>query len=315
MPMPPVVAIVGPTATGKSRLGMLLAAELGGEIVNADALQVYRGFDIGTAKPSLDDRRRVPHHLVDVLDPHQRYSAGEFARRARLAIAEIEGRGRLALVVGGSGLYLRALLRGISPVPPGNPEVRRALRRRLAAAGLGALVEELRRVDPDTAARLSPGDSQRVLRALEVARVSGEPLSAWIARQPFGERRLAAVEVGLTLPRTILYDRIEGRTAGMFRRGWVAEVEGLLGRGVGPHLPAFQAIGYRQISHHLLNGWSLARAEEETVRATRRFAKRQLTWFRKETGVTWFTDPEAERRDSEVLSFLRSRGVGGDEDA
>lgn len=313
--MPPVVAIVGPTATGKSRLGMLLADEIGGEIVNADALQVYRGFDIGTAKPSHSDRRRVRHHLIDVLDPHERYSAGEFARRARHAIADIEGRGRLAILVGGSGLYLRALLRGISPVPPGDPAVRQELRRRLAADGLGTLVEELRSVDPATAERLSPGDSQRVLRALEVARVSGEPLSAWIARQPFGARRLAAVEVGLTLPRTILYDRIEGRTAGMFRRGWVAEVEGLLGRGVEPHLPAFQAIGYRQISHHLLNGWSLERAREETVRATRRFAKRQLTWFRKEVGVTWFTDPETERRDSAVLSFLRSRGVGGDEDA
>src|SRR5688572_2974737 len=166
---------------------MALAERLGGEIVNADALQVYRGFDIGTAKPSAEERRRVPHHLIDLLEPYKRWSAGEFARRARAAIAEIEDRGRLPIVVGGSGLYLRALIEGISAVPPGDPATRRALRERLAAEGLPALAAELARRDPETAARLAPGDTQRVLRALEVALVSGAPLAAWISRQPFGK--------------------------------------------------------------------------------------------------------------------------------
>lgn len=310
-----VVAILGPTATGKSRVGLELAERFGGEIINADALQVYRGFDIGTAKPSPEERRRVAHHLVDILDPHERYSAGEFARRARAVLEDLSARRRLAIVVGGSGLYLRALLEGISPVPPGDPEVRRELRERLETEGLERLEAELSAVDPETAARLAPGDTQRVLRALEVAAVAGEPLSAFIARQPFGRRPLPAVRIGLTLPRAILYDRIGRRADHMFAAGWVVEVKTLLDQGFRPGLPAFQAIGYRQIAHHLLDDWPLSRAVEETVRATRRFAKRQLTWFRKEQNVTWFTTPDLERRTFEIVDHLRCSGVGGDSDA
>src|ERR1700730_5396772 len=169
MPIPPpdrrpVLAIGGPTATGKSALALALAARVGGEIVNADALQVYRGFDIGTAKPSAEERRRVPHHLLDILDPHEPYSAGEFARRARLAIAAITERGRVPIVVGGSGLYWRALFTGLAPVPAGDPEVRRQLRGRLAADGLAALAAELARLGPTTAARLAARDSPRGAR-------------------------------------------------------------------------------------------------------------------------------------------------------
>lgn len=308
--MKPIVAVVGPTAVGKSRLGLRLAEELGGEIVSADALQAYRGFDIGTAKPAPEERRRVPHHLLDVLEPHERYSAGEFARRAREAIAEIESRGRLPLVVGGSGLYLRALFSGISPVPPGDPEVRAALRERLRQEGLPALVEELRRVDPETAARLAPGDTQRVLRALEVAQVSGRPLASWIASQPFGKQRVSAIAIGLTLPRPILYDEIAARVDRMVRQGWVAEVAGLLGRGVDPRLPAFQAIGYRQLVLHVTGEWSLERAVSETVKETRRYAKRQETWFRKEPDVTWLPAQELDHRFYQVIEMITRSGLG-----
>jgi tRNA dimethylallyltransferase len=310
-PSSPIVAVVGATATGKSALGLALAERLpgGGEIVNADALQVYRGFEVGTAKPEPAERRRVPHHLIDILDPHERYSAGEFARRASQAIAAIRGRGRWPIVVGGSGLYLRALLAGISPVPAADPRVRERLRRRAALEGLAPLAAELARLDPATAARLAPGDSQRVLRALEVALVSGLPLSAWIAKQPFGTQSIAAIRVGLTLPRAILYDRIEGRVARMVKSGWIEEVRGLIGRGLAPDLPAFQAIGYRQLVHHVRGDWSLARAIEETVRATRRFAKRQETWFRKEPDVTWFSAEELDRRIPQVLAHVES-GLG-----
>ncbi len=290
---------------------MALAGEMDGEVVNADALQVYRGFDIGTAKPGPEERRRVPHHLVDILEPHERYSAGEFARRAHEAIAEIQGRGRTPIVVGGSGLYLRALFDGISPVPPGDPEVREELRRRLESEGLAALTAELARVDPATAARLAPGDTQRVLRALEVARVSGRPLSSWIARQPFGTQRIAAVRVGLTLPRAILYDQIARRVARMVQEGWVEEVAGLLARGLEPGLPAFQAIGYRQLVRHIVGEWSLEQAVGDTVQATRRFAKRQETWFRKEPDVTWFPAQDLERRTYDVLEHTKQSGHGG----
>jgi tRNA dimethylallyltransferase len=308
--MNPVLAIVGATATGKSALGLALAEELGGEIVNADALQVYRGFDIGTAKPDSAERERVPHHLIDILEPWEPYSAGEFARRAREAIGEIQGRGRVPIIVGGSGLYLRALFEGISPIPPGDPEVRRRLRERLDAEGLGALRGELLRLDPPTAERLGAGDTQRVLRALEVALVSGRPLSAWIAEQPFGTQKIAAVRVGLTLPRGILYDQIAGRVAWMLEEGWLEEVAGLVRQGLSPDFPAFQAIGYRQLVRHLKGEGSLEHAVGETVKATRRFAKRQETWFRKESGITWFSAQDLKRRIPQILEHVKHRGLG-----
>jgi tRNA dimethylallyltransferase len=286
-----------------------LAERLHGEIVSADALQAYRHFDVGTAKPALAEQRRVPHHLIDILDPVEAYSAGEFARRARQAIGEIQGRGKLPIVLGGSGLYLRALLAGISPVPPGDPEVRQALRDRLAAEGLPVLAAELRRVDPETAARLAPGDTQRILRALEVVQVSGQTLSAWIARQPFGKKGTSAITVGLTVPRSILYDEIAGRVARMLEQGWVGEVAELLDRWVDPHLPAFQAIGYRQLVLHVKGEWSLERAIGETLQATRRFAKRQETWFRKEPDVTWFAARDLESRVAGVLEHVEC-GLG-----
>jgi tRNA dimethylallyltransferase len=306
----PVLAIVGATATGKSALGMALARHLNGEIINADALQVYRRFDVGTAKATVGEREAVPHHLVDILEPEERYSAGDFARRATEAIAEIEGRGRLPVVVGGSGLYLRALFSGLSPIPPGDPEVRQSLRDRLAVEGLPVLAGELRRTDPETAARLPPGDTQRILRALEVALVTGLPLSAWIGRQPFGTQGIASIQVGLTVPRSILYDRIAGRMSEMVRRGWIEEVGGLLGRGLDPSLPAFQAIGYRPLVRHVRAELSLREAIEEAAQATRRFAKRQETWFRKEPGVTWFAlDDDLDFQTSRVLAHIRERGL------
>jgi tRNA dimethylallyltransferase len=305
--MPPVLAIVGATATGKSSLALELAEPLGGEIINADALQVYRGFDIGTAKPSREDRRRVAHHLLDILEPDEPFSAGEFARRARQAIAEIRGRRRLPMLVGGSGLYLRALIEGISPIPAIDPELRQRLRRRLEAEGVEALRLELRRLDPVTAARLAAGDSQRLLRALEVAVGTGRPLSAWIAEEPVGDGGIDAVWIGLTLPRALLYDRIAVRVGRMLAAGWMDEVRSLLAAGLSPSLPAFQAIGYRQLAGHVAGEATLEEATERIVRATRRYAKRQLTWFRRRPGVEWF--PAAETSASTILDHLTRAGL------
>lgn len=281
---PPVLAVVGPTAVGKSELAIRLAEALGGEVVNADALQVYRGLDIGTAKPDPEVRRRVPHHLVDVLEPHEPFSAGDFARRGRAAIADIRRRGAVPIVVGGSGLYQRALFEGLSPVPK-SPEVRAELERRLAVEGLAALRDQLARLDPATAGRLAPGDTQRILRALEVVVASGRPQSEWW-RRAAEEPPLAVLRLGLTLPRGVLYDRISARVGRMVERGWVGEVDALLGRGISVSVPAFQAIGYREIVRHLQGESTLDEATRSIVVATRRYAKRQLTWFRREA-VRW----------------------------
>lgn len=306
----PILAIVGPTATGKTGLALRLSREIPMEVINADALQVYRGFDIGTAKPTPEQQARVPHHLIDILDPWERYSAGEFARRAREAIADVRDRGRLPVVVGGSGLYLRALLEGISPVPKGEPKIRRALRRRLDDEGLEVLYRELKEVDPETADRITPGDTQRILRALEVAEVSGVPLSSWIRRQPFGDQRLSALRIGLTLPRPILYDRISARVVHMMNRGWLDEVERLLGRGFDPAFPAFQAIGYRQLVRVLKGEWSLDEASRDIDQRTRRFAKRQETWFRKEPDVDWYDADKQEEIIPRILEHLERSGPG-----
>lgn len=297
----PVLVVVGPTATGKTAVGLALAEALGGEIINADALQIYRGFDIGTAKPSAEELARAPHHLIDILDPEEPFSAGEFTRRARIAIEDIRSRGRRPILVGGTGLYIRALLEGIHELPDIDPEVRQTVRRRFEAEGAPALHRELQGLDPETAARLPPGDSQRIQRALEVVLSSGVPLSEWIRRPSSNPLPLRAQRIGLTLERAILYDRIACRIEDMVERGWVAEVRGLLHRGIQPEAPAFQAIGYRQIVRHVMGDWSLEQALEDTVRASRRYAKRQMTWFRKERDVQWFEALDLEHTISIVI--------------
>ena len=292
-----VIAVLGPTSTGKSSFAMRLAEDLGRrglgtELISADALQAYRGFDIGTAKPGPRERTRVRHHLVDILEPHQVFSAGEFARRARAAVEQIEARGRLPILVGGGGFYLRALFEGLAPVPPVPPGVRAGLRSELRSLGLDALFEELRTVDPESAAGLSAGDTQRILRALEVVRFTGRTLPSWHRKgsEHALDRRIH--KVGLTLPRALLYDAIEARARRMLEHGWLAEVRRLRESGGAGgrswrELPAWQAIGYRQFADHLDGKLTLEQALEETIRDTRRYAKRQETWFRREADVCW----------------------------
>jgi tRNA dimethylallyltransferase len=284
-----VVVVVGPTAAGKTTLGAALAAELGGEVVSADAFAVYRGLDIGTAKPEREVLARVPHHLIDIADPRERYSAGSFLRDADRAIAAIRGRGRLPVVVGGTLFYVRALLWGLFPEPPKDPELRQALeaewarnpeecRRRLAA------------VDPASAVRLPAGDRQRILRALEVATLAGRPMTQLWREHPLLESRYRSLMLGLRPPRAELHARIAGRMESMFAAGLLAEVEGLLSSGVPAGAHAMKAIGYRECCRVLEGEWPLATALDEAVRATRRLAKRQMTWLRGEGGVEWLGD-------------------------
>jgi len=306
----PIVAIVGATATGKSALALHLAEHLDSEIVNADALQVYRGLDIGTGKPSAADRALVPHHLLDILAPDQPLTAGAFATLARAAIADIQSRNRLPIVVGGSGLYVRALFSGITSTPPPDPRLRTWLTATRACHGLPTLRRWLRVLDPPTAARTTEGDTQRTLRALELALATGHPQSWWIARSPFARNTLPALRVALTLPRTVLYHRIAERVSAMVAMGWVGEVEGLLKAGWDPGLPAFQAIGYRQLAQHVRGEIGLDQAVEETIRATRRYAKRQVTWFRREPDIVWFDADDPDATASRVLDFLKNQGAG-----
>ena len=318
------IAVLGATATGKSGFASGLVAALGErgvscELISADALQAYRGFDIGTAKPGPRERGLVRHHLVDVLEPHQPFSAGEFARRATAAVEAAESRGRMPILVGGSGFYLRALFEGLAPVPEVPPEVRATLRRELRSNGLEALREELRRVDQESAETLAAGDTQRILRALEVVRSSGRPLAHWhrLGAETALDRRV--FKVGLTLPRAVLYDAVEARAKRMLERGWLAEVERLreqaaVVRGCGwTEMPAFQAIGYRQFSEHLDGKLTLEQALEDTVRATRRYAKRQETWFRREPDVCWVdasVEGDLRRMRSRVVDAIAG-GRGG----
>jgi tRNA dimethylallyltransferase len=306
-----LMVILGPTAVGKSALGLHLAEQIDGEIINADALQVYRGFDVGTAKPTAEQRRRVPHHLIDILDPHERFSAGDFARRARQAIEDIGQRAKVPIVVGGSGLYLRALLEGMAEIPPIDPRLTGYLRQQLAADGLAKQRFRLALLDPETAARLAPGDKQRTLRALAVALGTGRPLAAWIADRPFGRQPLPALRIGLTLPRAILYDRIADRVRSMVQEGWVEEVVELLDRGLSPSLPAFQAIGYRQLAGVARGRTTLEEAIAETIRATTRFAKRQATWYRNEKNITWFSADEIERELPQIVAIWNEIGRRG----
>jgi tRNA dimethylallyltransferase len=282
----PLVAIVGPTASGKSALAMRLARERSGEIVSCDSLQVYRGLDIGSAKPTAAQRARVPHHVVDVVDPDEGFDCARFRRLASAAIADMTARGKRVLVVGGTGLYVKALLRGLFEGPARDARVRARLAA-LEEATPGSLHARLTVVDPAAAARLHPHDRVRLIRALEVHELTGQPISAWQARHAFADRTVDALVLGLSVPRVELYARIDARCAAMVRDGLVDEVRQLYARGLDPDLPALRSPGYREIGEHVRGLCDLPDAIARMAHATRRLAKRQLTWFRGDPRVVW----------------------------
>lgn len=294
-----LLVLAGPTASGKTGAAIALARELPLEIVNADSMQVYRGMDIGTAKPSRRERDEIPHHLIDIVEPDEGYSAGRFVEDAGRAIREIRARGRFPLLVGGTGLYIRALVRGLDPLPS-DPDVRERLARRWEDEGGGTLCAELRRTDPESAVRIHPADRLRVLRALEVAEITGAPASArrtsWSAVG--GARRV--LFLALRAGREELYRRIDDRVDGMVRSGLLGEVRGLLSRGYGPGLRSMQALGYRHVISHLLGDVPLERSVRAMKRDTRRYAKRQLTWLAGEEGVRWIEADSAVSQAREI---------------
>lgn len=299
----PLIAIVGPTAAGKSRLALDLARAHGGEIVSCDSLQVYRGLDIGSAKPTAEERRLVPHHLVDVADPALDFSAAEYARQARAAVRDIAARGRLPIVVGGTGLYLRALLQGLFDGPSRDEALRRrfeAMARRFGDARVHRL---LRRVDPPAAARTPPRDRVRVVRALEVFALTGRPLSRHhgeTAPDPLTGFRVRVVV--LDPGPVALRAAVEARTRQMFAAGLLGEVRGLLEGGLSPEARPLKAIGYRQAVAVIRGELGREQAEAGVVTATMQYAKRQRTWFRHQVEALWCTDPAAAA--ATVVAFL-----------
>ncbi|MGE5283537.1 MAG: tRNA (adenosine(37)-N6)-dimethylallyltransferase MiaA [Actinomycetota bacterium] len=299
------VVLSGPTASGKSALALALAREFPVEIVNADSLQVYRRFDIGTAKPTVAERGEVPHHLIDVADPDEPYDAGRYVREAERAIGGIRLRGRVPMVVGGTGMYIRALLRGLDPLPS-DLRVREVLSRRWEAEGGAALHAELARIDPETSAKVHPSDRHRVLRALEIAAVAGIPPSRARAAWSSARSRRGCLFLALWPDRETLYRAIDARTEEMFRRGLVEEVRGLLAGGCGRTLKPMMALGYRHAAAHLLDGIPLQETIEAVKRDTRRYAKRQMTWLSSEPDLVRIVPGGAFRPPSEIVRMYLS---------
>ncbi len=282
-----VVLVLGPTASGKTQVALALAEKFPAEIVSVDSAQVYRGMDVGTAKPSAAQRERVPHHLLDIIDPTEAYSAGRFRADALGLIREIQSRGRLPILAGGTMLYFRALTQGLAELPAAQPALRAALERRAAAAGWPALHAELSRVDPVTAARLDPTDAQRIQRALEVHRVAGRPLSALLKDTAIPALGFETLRVALEpADRSVLHKRIEERFHAMLAAGLVDELKALRARhALAANLPSMRSVGYRQAWEVLEGRAALSGLAEKGIAATRQLAKRQLTWLRSMDGV------------------------------
>jgi len=300
----PLLAIVGPTAAGKTEASLRVGERLGAEIVSVDSTTVYRGMDVGTAKPSREQRTRMPHHLLDVVEPSQWFTVAEYQRLARDAIGDISARGRRALLVGGSGLYFRAIVDNLV-FPPTDPGVRDGLEREAVAVGARTLHGRLAEIDPVAAERIEPDNVRRTVRALEVNELTGRPFSSFAeAWERYPPERVRAA--GIEPPRPMLAERIERRVRRQLDDGWLREVEDLVRRGFEGWLTASQAIGYAEFARHLDGTLSLEDAIAQTVKRTRALARRQLAWFRRDPRIRWFpADEDGAAPVDEMTGYLR----------
>ena len=285
--LPRLVVVFGPTASGKSALGIDLAEKLGGEILVCDSTQLYRHFDIGTAKVPAAERHGIPHHLVDLVEPNEIFTAGDYRRRALEVLEDLCSRKALPILTAGTGLYLRALLEGLADAPQRSEEIRARLRRKAEKRGPAHLHRALARLDPESAARISAADTQKIIRAIELRLLTGKPMGEIHRSGRDALQGYEIIKIGLLPPRTALYARIHARTAAMLAAGWLEEVRALIASGVPADAKPFQFIGYAQLREHLAGLITQEDAVHQIQQATRRFAKRQLTWFRKEAGVHW----------------------------
>jgi tRNA dimethylallyltransferase len=283
----PILIIAGPTAVGKTDASLLLAQEFGAEIVSADSMQIYRGMDIGTAKPTLEQRKLVYHHLIDVVEPNQPYSVGDYLRDARAALNGILASGGLPIVIGGTGLYIRALTRGLFSGPPADLDMRERLLRRESEGQPGTLYSDLVKVDPEAAVKIHPNDLRRTVRALEVYYLKDRKLSDFQREHAFKEKPFRFHLVFLVRSRNELYPRIERRVDRMIESGLEAEVKTLMERGYSPELTSMQGLGYKHFLNHFMGKTSREEAVALLKRDTKRYAKRQFTWFRREPDTVW----------------------------
>jgi tRNA dimethylallyltransferase len=302
---PKLVVLAGPTSVGKTALSLPLADRFGAHVVNADSLQVYRHLDIGTAKPSTEEQQRAVHHLIDIVDPDEPFDAAKYLDLARPLMSDLDRQGVPIVVVGGTGLYLRSLLKGLFPGPGQDPEIRARLNQERDELGSPALHRRLAEVDHQTAQRLHPNDSVRIIRALEVFEMTGRPISDFQQQHALAERPYEVLFYGLTVPRDELYRRIDQRTRIMFDSGLVDEVKNILDMGYSPDLKPLQAIGYRQVVDHLQGRLTLDQAIRETAKKTRQYAKRQYTWFRHQADLIWVSPSEVDRVEAEAAAFWK----------
>ena len=301
---PRIVIILGPTAVGKTDLSLDLAETFGGEIISADSMQVYRHLDIGTSKPSRQERERVPHHLIDVVNPDEEFSAARFNEMAGGVIGALEGR-KAVFVVGGTGLYLRTLTGGLIEGP--DEDLRKRCREALERQDSESLHGRLRQVDPAAAGRIHPRDKVRIVRALETVELTGEPISEKQRRHGFRDARYTALKIGLYRDREELYRRIDGRAEPMVEEGLVGETENILRMGYDEKLKPLQTLGYRYIIRHLKDGMPLEEALRSMQRDTRHYARRQMTWFRREPEIEWFHPSGADAVKARIAEFLNFR--------
>ena len=301
----PVIVIGGPTASGKTQLAIEWALKLGGEIISCDSRQIYKYMDIGTAKPTLQERELVPHHLIDIIYPDEVMSAGEFQKLARRCIEDIYARGKIPFLVGGTGLYIRAVIRDIDFPPKVDENIREVIKEKIRREGLSNVYSELVEVDPATASKISPNDEIRITRALEVYYATGKPISFYRRGIDIDYPRYDIVYFVLNPPRDLLYKRIEERVDKMIQLGLIEETKNILEMGYSPDLPSLQTLGYREIIKYLQGIYDLESAVEEIKKETRRYAKRQLTWFRNETRVRLITYEEVEDAFCEISRYRK----------
>ncbi|OGC79893.1 MAG: tRNA (adenosine(37)-N6)-dimethylallyltransferase MiaA [candidate division Zixibacteria bacterium RBG_16_40_9] len=300
-----VLVITGPTATGKTTVGIELANKLKGEIVSCDSRQIYKLMDIGTAKPTKEEQSQAVHHLIDIVYPDEKFSAGLYEKKATEMINDIFNRRKLPIIIGGSGLYLKALTRGLFQGPPADEKLREKLRKEKEQLGLENLYRKLKKVDPKTCQKISPTDEVRILRGLEVYQLTGKPISEWQEKGQYSDKNLNFIKFGLNLERKRLYQRINQRVDKMMEAGFLKEVENLIAQNYSFQLPALRTFGYLDMYAYLEGKISLEEALDKFKQGTRNYAKRQLTWFRKEAKISWLDIEEENPVDGILNRFQR----------